>query len=383
MEIARSVEFLKQSREAIFSQWEAVTRERVSAAEGTESIALRDHLPIVYGDILEVTDDLARNGGTGRAAAKKIAENSAPYVHGRHRASTQGYTVQSIIHEYYILEEVITKFLDQAGLWNRQVVEAIHYLVQAAVKITAETFTTAIEEMQQKMLGTLVHDIRTPLSSSIVAINLREEQPADSEHHPQLDHLVKSGVERALDMLSGLLDNVIAEAGDGLMMDFTESDLAIEFNQAIKEAEIVYGSQVTVEEAPPPIPAVFDPAAFRRIMENLISNAVRYGQRGTPVTVSLNNQQNYVVLKVHNLGNPIAKERQKQIFEFFSPKDKGAHQPENSWGIGLAFIRLAVDGHQGSLDLASDETSGTTFAVTLPKHANKVGRLRTRLLKNL
>ena len=373
---------LEESTELVFERWEKAVRERVKAARETEAMALRDHLPLIYGEILDATRLLAKEGGRGREVAKTFLGNPAHQEHGRLRASIKGYSVESLIQEYYILEEVICDRLDEKQMWNREIAETIHYLVQQSVTTTAEIFSEALELMQQRMLGTLVHDIRTPLAAATMAGELLKEGKVEGSARDQLDGISRESVARALEMLSGLLDTVMTEAGDGLMMDFREADFTEEFENAIKEARAIYGSQIAAEIPGEAIQGVFDPAALRRIMENLISNAVRYGTAKNPVTLTLKDQGKDVSISVHNTGNPIARTRREKIFEFFSSRStREANKAKDSWGIGLSFIRLAVDGHGGGVTLHSDAEEGTTFEVTLSKTGNKAGKVRTRLIE--
>ena len=381
--VDKALELLKDSQDLVFERWEKLVRQRVKAARTTEAMALRNHLPLIYQEIIEAAELLLEGKFRGREAAQQFVENPAHHEHGRLRASTKGYSVDSLIQEYYVLEEVIIDRLDEKGLWERNVAEAIHYLVQHSVTVTAEVFTESLELMQQRMLGTLVHDIRTPLTAATMAGDLISEGTVDDKMRVHLDGVSRDGVARALSMLSGLLDTVMAEAGDGLMMDFREADFAAEFKNAAMEARNIYGEIIKADSVDQEVRGVFDPAVFRRILENLISNAVRYGTAQQPIKLGFSDEGENVRLSVHNLGNPISPERRKKIFEFFSERVDDEHKRvQDSWGLGLSFIRLAVDGHNGTVDLESDEENGTVFIVTLPRYGNEIGKVRTRLVEH-
>ena len=379
--MTEALSLLESSRNQIFERWEDLTRERVAAAKNADAMALRDHLPVIYEEILEACRAIKQEGCRGRKAAARFVGHPAHEQHGKLRASTKGYTIESLIREYYILEEVVLDFLDEHSLWDRGIAETIHYLIQHSITATADVFSESIELMQQRMLGTLVHDIRTPLTAATMAGELLAQDGTDEDTKLQLSHMSRDGVARALEMLTGLLDTVMAEAGDGLIMDFQKGSFSESFASAMEEAKAVYGKQLTWDPPAQDLTGIFDESAFRRILENLISNAVRYGCPKSPITVALEEQENSILLTVHNTGNPISQDRRERIFDFFSAREGNTAEVKNSWGLGLSFIRLAVDGHGGSVNLSSDEGSGTIFEVKLPKEVHAEGKVRTRLIE--
>ncbi|UJH93015.1 ATP-binding protein [Antarcticibacterium sp. 1MA-6-2] len=110
-----------------------------------------------------------------------------------------------------------------------------------------------------------------------------------------------------------------------------------------------------------------------------MTNAVKYGASDKPITVSIKNDNEKVILQVHNFGNPISPENREEIFNFLNRLDCESGSELQSWGIGLTFVKMAAEAHGGHVELESDEEKGTTFSVILPKHSNKPGKRRAML----
>lgn len=105
---------------------------------------------------------------------------------------------------------------------------------------------------------------------------------------------------------------------------------------------------------------------LRRLIENLASNAVKYGQENTPITISLEQDKNTVTLSIHNKGEPIPLEEQSIIFKQF--RRSGSSEDKIGWGLGLPVVKGIVDAHNGSITVESEKNKGTTFIINLPKN---------------
>jgi signal transduction histidine kinase len=101
------------------------------------------------------------------------------------------------------------------------------------------------------------------------------------------------------------------------------------------------------------------------VIENLVTNAVKYGDENKYITISLTHDQTSAKLIVHNFGNPIPPGDVSVLFEQYrrlkSDKDKAG------WGLGLTMVKGMVDAHKGSIQVESEMSKGTSFIINLPK----------------
>ncbi|RYZ69310.1 MAG: ATP-binding protein, partial [Proteobacteria bacterium] len=109
-----------------------------------------------------------------------------------------------------------------------------------------------------------------------------------------------------------------------------------------------------------------DPQAFRRVCENLVQNAAKYGDLSLPITLSLNVEANQAILKVKNFGNPISDEKLHHLFEPFTRGDQAVSTNQPGWGLGLTVVRGLVDAHNGSVQVTSSQEAGTSFVLRFP-----------------
>jgi two-component system heavy metal sensor histidine kinase CusS len=111
-----------------------------------------------------------------------------------------------------------------------------------------------------------------------------------------------------------------------------------------------------------------DPQMFRRAMNNLLSNALRYTPPGKAVTVSIRNQDNDVELMIENPGTPIPQEHLPKLFDRFYRVDPSRQRKGEGSGIGLAIVKSIVTAHHGKVRVESDEVS-TRFILSVPGKA--------------
>jgi signal transduction histidine kinase len=113
----------------------------------------------------------------------------------------------------------------------------------------------------------------------------------------------------------------------------------------------------------------WDADRLKELLTNLTKNALEYGKRDAPVSVSACAEATEVVLSVHNWGTPIARERHATIFDPLKRGaiDKQEHRSPDSMGLGLYIVKAITEAHGGTVHLTSDQEAGTTFTVRLPR----------------
>lgn len=110
----------------------------------------------------------------------------------------------------------------------------------------------------------------------------------------------------------------------------------------------------------------WDRAALKRTLENLVSNAVKYGSPGTPVTIKVDEVYGRLLLSVHNEGAPIPPDEQECIFQMYRRAESAISGDKQGWGIGLPYVRAVAESHGGSIGLDTSQERCTTFVVDIP-----------------
>jgi len=368
---------LENKKLEIIDIWVEKVREALPASVQTPDPVLRDHLPLLLDDIgnilkrfenFEFSSELSNFDG--------MLDTSLG--HGRHRSTSSGYDVEQVLKEYIILHKVITKELRKANVYSEDVADVLKYIIENSMLYGIVAFVNSLREVQQKLTGVLAHDIRNPASAAYLGIGMiKQDDPP--ERFEKIKEMTRKSLKRSLGLIEELLESVKVEAGEGITFHFSERELAKYIKSVADDASEIYPNKIILNCKEDEILGVFDTAMIRRILENIINNAVKYGERGTPVTISVEDQQEKVIINIHNQGNPIAHEDQKEIFQFLKTTNGSGPREIKSWGMGLTLVNSVARAHGGSLHLKSNKKEGTTFSIVLDKTANEPGKKKTSL----
>lgn len=238
-----------------------------------------------------------------------------------------------------------------------------------------------IETMKNTFLMTASHELKTPLQSLGMSIELLLEQIDDHTDARQVA-LVEAAAEeiaRLKRLVSDLLDLSRIESGR-MELDITPVPIGILIAKAIsllasqaEEREVVLEADVA-EQGSEDIAVQADPNKATWVLTNLIGNALRYAQHR--ITVTARPFGDWLHVSVSDDGEGIPPELQSRIF------DKFVHAPgseaSGSTGLGLAICREIVRAHGGTIWLDSTPAAGSTFTFTLPMAHHKTAHNETQ-----
>ena len=226
------------------------------------------------------------------------------------------------------------------------------------------------EQMRVDFVANASHELRTPLSTLIgYTETLREQadeiEPATRERFLSVVHDEARRMQRVVEDLISL-SRIEAEK-------FTAPTEAVELEPLIGQAS--ESARRMAEERNSPIvcaigdglPAIAaDRSQILQLLDNLIANALRYGEAGTPVTISAQAEGPMVHLSVADQGEGIAPEHIARVTERFYRVDTSRSRSLGGTGLGLSIVKHIVERHRGRLSIESEVGIGTTIHVFVP-----------------
>ncbi|KFE62620.1 GAF domain-containing sensor histidine kinase [Hyalangium minutum] len=223
----------------------------------------------------------------------------------------------------------------------------------------------AEQRLRETFVAALTHDLRTPMTSSKLQLQLLGRRHAELPTVQTAVTRVSQSLDRAERMIQDLLDASTIRAGKLVSLKQSACDLQELTAETLQELAEVHRDRFVLKSEGS-IPMFADPNGLRRIIENLASNAAKYGAPETPIEVLLDRSQDTVALRVKNQGNPIPEGELQTIFEPFHRSRSATDSGHKGWGLGLLLVRGFAEAHGGKVTVTSSYQNGTCFTVTLP-----------------
>lgn len=223
-----------------------------------------------------------------------------------------------------------------------------------------------LEALKESLTETLVHDLKNPLAAVIGNLELLERK--GDERTRDLVRRCKTGASRLHRMILDLLDVARLEDG-GLPLRFEPVDAGELARRACEEFETPAEQRSVrlVLEAPEGgLPVSGDASMLRRVVDNLIANALEHSPAGTEVTVRVTRRDEGVELSVSDQGSGIPEAYREKIFEKYARLELRQAGVAGNRGLGLTFCRMAIEAHGGTIWVEPTPGGGALFRAVLP-----------------
>ncbi|MGZ6465934.1 MAG: sensor histidine kinase [Bdellovibrionota bacterium] len=331
------------------------------AAREVKKLVLQDSIPEFLRQLAlhletktKTTEELNQEAG---------ARTCAGQAHGKVRAGSVGYVMQDVMHEYHILRQVIFQVLEEEGQLSGTERDVILDAIEKTKEDAATEFSNTLHDIKERFSLALTHDLKGP----ITVAKMMSELSLRHAHDPDFVEKSAIKVKDSMDRMSVMIQEILAagrlRAGETLELNLREFDLTENVRNIVDEFSITDPGRVLFSQDKE-IMGSWDADGLRRVLENLISNALKYGCPNSAVTVSLEESNGSAILKIHNLGNPISLEDQGVIFEQF--RRVKMEMKNEGWGLGLMLAKGIVEAHGGTIQVQSSAELGTDFIVSLP-----------------
>jgi two-component system, cell cycle sensor histidine kinase DivJ len=243
--------------------------------------------------------------------------------------------------------------------------------VQEQALDLARTAAEQADASKSRFLATMSHELRTPLNAIIGFSEMIVQEDAlmlDAARRKEYAQLINDSGQHLLSVVNGILDMSKMESGSFEISPEPFTPRAALLNccnlLALKARE--NGIEL-VTRAPQDLPDMTgDPRAFKQILLNLVSNAIKFTERGGTVTVSAAVEGSRLVLRVSDTGVGIAADDLARVGSPFFQAGKTYQRRHEGTGLGLSIVKSLVALHAGEMSVQSKLGEGTTVAVALP-----------------
>ncbi|MEP9362132.1 ATP-binding protein [Nocardioides sp. CN2-186] len=221
-------------------------------------------------------------------------------------------------------------------------------------------------QVKDEFVSSVSHELRTPLTAVLGHLEMlcdHDDLPASVS--AQL-RVVQRNALRLRALVSDLLQ--VAQASEGIFLQRESVDLSVVVEEAVEALRhFADRAEVTVEvDVPPHLVALVDEHRIRQVLDNLVSNAIKYSEPDGAVTVALRPTGAGVEIEVSDAGIGIPADEVERVFDRFFRGDRALTSHISGTGLGLTIVNAIVAAHDGEVSLQSEVGRGSTFLVTLP-----------------
>lgn len=217
---------------------------------------------------------------------------------------------------------------------------------------------------KDEFVANVSHEFRTPLTSILGYVELMLDDEALRDDKRGFLEIIRRNSERLLTLVSDLLSSRNGQ----LVVSPHAVDVA-ELVRASITAALPRATESGIKlraDAPDRLEAHVDAARVSQVLDNLVSNAIKYSPDGGEVTVSLRSDDGTVVCSVSDTGMGMSKEDQEEVFTKFFRSQSVRNSAIPGVGLGLSISKAIVEAHGGQVSLYSEVGRGTTFTFAVP-----------------
>ncbi len=355
---------IQEDHENILADW----RKRVRSLPRSRSL---DRLTLEDGFrsfLDEITNALLYFHDTGEL---RKDENSAAVEHGRQRFDI-GVDITQLVIEYGMLRHALQACAARHNIsLDGMAGHVLHEIIDDAITSAVATYVTAQtaqhEARVQERVAMVVHDLKTPLSSIHSASHLLEGRlsPESKKSVSTMLGVIIRNCDSLNSMLMKLLEsasrNEIALHAGLNSGDVHLCSLVADVIESIRPLA-QRASLTVVNDVPDGQRVNADPFLLKQALQNLLSNALKYTEKGR-IVVGAAEAAHRVSVWVEDTGVGMPPDK---IAKLFMSGERDPARPESS-GMGLSIVKKIVDAHNGDIHVESEVGKGSTFTLTLPR----------------
>ena len=230
-----------------------------------------------------------------------------------------------------------------------------------------------MNELKNQMLGMAAHDLRNPLTLiqnySSFLIEDHREQDIFTDDQFQLVKQIKESSEYMVQIIEDMLDISAIESGS-ISLEKDDEDISELIERVVSLNRPTAGKKnisLITKLPDKPITKEVDAHKFQQVLDNVVSNAIKYSEAETEVEVGIKEgAENALIIYVEDQGQGIPEDELGDLFVPFAKISSDPTAGEKSTGLGLAIAQKIVEAHGGYIQVESELGAGSTFFISIP-----------------
>ena len=363
--------FISQNTENILIQWESFAGSLLPAASGMSGPSLREHAQQILEAIVTHMDDPQFkkeqiDNSKGLIPNLPGAPQTSAEKHGLLRAMN-GFEMGQVISEYRALRANILKLWFVAcgtATPNFDDIVLFNEAIDQALSESINFFTHKVDERRNLFLGMLCHDMRTPLQAIQMTAILIQRISAEKNMTKAATRLVDCG-SRMDALLNELIQFNQIKLVLGVQIVPTPQDMASLVGDELNQLRVRHPDKKINLQVSGPTKGVWDGESLKRVLGNLVVNAIKYGNESSPITIRVAGHAEKVTFEVRNKGTSMDTPTLQALFEPFRQANTTRDFESDGLGLGLFIAKQVVVAHDGGIS-ARCENGDTVFSVQVP-----------------
>ena len=228
-----------------------------------------------------------------------------------------------------------------------------------------------MEQYRKEFVGNVSHELKTPIFNAQGYIEtVLDSDLDDPEFIKQYLEKANSNIERLENIVTDLLEISKFETGrielhkEAFDMVKLIKKVFFQFQHMAQQKQVA----MTVHSDENTIFVFADPKRITQVLENLISNSIKYGKEGGATDIYFHDLDDQFLVEISDNGPGISKEHLPRLFERFYRADKSRNRKINGTGLGLSIVKNIIEAHEQTINVRSELGNGTTFSFTLEKY---------------
>ena len=252
------------------------------------------------------------------------------------------------------------------------VIFSINQKNSIAIKDAVYKKALETEKLKSIFITTISHEFRTPINiilSTAHLLSIKANEPSlDKDYFlNKLNYITQNG-NRLLKLVNNIIDVTRLESGF-ITANFSYKNIVQVIEDTVMstvDLAKTFNIEIIFDTEKEEINTYIDTNKIERCILNLLSNSIKFTPDGGRIYVSINVNNNEVIIKVHDTGTGIPEDKLKNIFNRFYQADSSLHLNTEGSGLGLYIVKGLIELHKGTISVESQYGEGTTFTIALP-----------------